>query len=323
MRVGAAALAYTAALLALPVIVAANDWSTGAAVLGVLVLLVSRWAITMLRLIRGTGSTGMTLDTISASHFVEKVRWNLDLTGLPYTERPAAGTLGVFFLGRTVPRLRFTTGRVQSSIGNSAEILRYLWGAHSADHAGAVKHLEPTPERLQFEEELDHYGRSLQVWVYYHVLDDRALCLRAWGVDDPRVPFWQRWLLRPLYPLLALLMRRSFRLSSKSYALACSRIEALLDRIETALSDGRESILGGEALNYTDYTFAAMSGLWLQPSGYGGAGGEAVRLGSANLPAKMAADVERWSEDHPRTVDWVNARYASRLKGGELGPAAD
>ena len=44
--------------------------------------------------------------------------------------------------------------------------------------------------------------------------------------------------------------------------------------IETRLADGRRSILGGDTINYTDITFAAFGGLWLQPGGYaGGQGG--------------------------------------------------
>lgn len=320
---GGATLAYRAAIVALPVVVAAFGFSVAAAVLVVVLLLAWRWAIVLLGIVRGPRSPGMTLDTISASHFCEKVRWNLDITGMPYTERASAGTLGAFFLGRTVPRLRFTTGRVESSIGNSAEILRYLWGAGGAMDADAVRHLEPTPARLEFEAELDRYGRNLQVWVYRHLLEDRALCLRAWGAEDPAVPLWQRWLLRPLYPLLAFMIRRSFRISSASYRQASSRIEAELEKIETALADGRASILGGDEHNYTDYTFAAMSGLWLQPQGYGGIRGGAVHLPRSRQPDAMRTDVERWREAYPRTLKWIHERYETRLKAGEVALADD
>lgn len=318
-----ARLIHATAALALPVIVAAFGWSVVAAVLGVIVLLAWRWALGLVAISRKPRSKPMTLDTITASHFVEKVRWNLDLTGLPYTERASAGTLGAFFLGRTVPRLRFATGRVESSVGNSAEILRYLWGAYSAVDARAVRHLEPTPARLELEAEVDRYGHDLQVWVYKHLLEDRELCLRAWGSEDPAVPRWQRWLLRPLFPLLAFLMRRSFRISTASYRKACERIEALLRNIESALSDGRTSLLGGDEPNYTDYAFAAMSGLWLQPRGYGGARGDAVHLPRSGLPAAMRSDVERWSADYPRTTAWINDRYAGRLEPGEAGRPGD
>lgn len=320
MRAGATRL-YGAVLLALPVIVAASGWTTAAAVLAVLVLLAWRWAIALLSVARKPRTGAMTLDTISASHFVEKVRWNLDVTGLPYTEQASAGTLGAFFLGRTVPRLRFTTGRTESSIGNSPEILRYLWGAYSATDTDAVRHLEPTPERLELEAEIDRYGRNLQVWIYHHLLDDRELCLKAWGAEDPAVPRWQRWLLPALFPLLAFLIRRSFRISTESYGRACTRIEELLARMDTLLSDGRASILGGDTLNYTDYAFAAMSGLWLQPEGYGGDRGEFIHLPRSRLPAAMQADVERWNDDNPRAVQWILERYASRFGDGEDPPA--
>ena len=82
----------------------------------------------------------LVLDSISVSHFVEKVRWNLDRAGIDYVENASGGTLGAFFAGRTVPRLRIRTGAVRSQIGNSPEILRYLWGAISGRDEHDVSH---------------------------------------------------------------------------------------------------------------------------------------------------------------------------------------
>ena len=42
--------------------------------------------------------------------------------------------------------LRFKSGAVRSEIGNSAEILRYLWGRYSAELGSRAAHLEPTPQ---------------------------------------------------------------------------------------------------------------------------------------------------------------------------------
>jgi len=100
----------------------------------------------------------------------------------------AVATLGVFFTGRTVPALRVRTGLVESVIGQSPEILRYLWGAYAAPLGKAADFLRPTKERLELEGKLDRYGANLQVWVYYHLLGDRELTLHAWGGNDPRFP---------------------------------------------------------------------------------------------------------------------------------------
>ena len=184
------ALVHTIALFLLPIIVAAYGWSVLTAVLVVLLMLLWRWVISLSTFVLPEKVPPIVLETISISHFAEKVRWNMDIAGIDYVERQAGGTLGAFYTGRTVPRLKMTTGAVRSRIGNSAEILRYLWGAYSGTDPDKTRHLEPTPERLEFEQRLDRYGASIQIWVYYHVLDDRELTLLAWGAHDPRVPLW-------------------------------------------------------------------------------------------------------------------------------------
>ena len=303
------ALVHTIALFLLPIVVAAFGWSVLTAVLVVLIMLLWRWAITLSAFVRPEKVPPIELETISISHFAEKVRWNMDVAGIEYSETTAGGTLGAFYAGRTVPRLKMTTGAVRSRIGNSAEILRYLWGAYSGVDPDKTLHLEPTPERLEFEQRLDRFGASVQVWVYYHLLDDRELTLRAWGVEDPRVPQWQRWALQLLFPVQVFLIRRSFRISPANYQKACERIVELLDAVETQLADGRTSILGG-GRNYTDYAFAALCGAWLQPDGYGGGKADSVLFGRERMPVPMRKDIEHWCEDHPNVVRFIETLYA-------------
>lgn len=307
---GKRTLVHTVFLFLLPVLVAWFGWSVLTAVGVVLLMLAWRWLISLSTFVAPEKVPALVLETISASHFVEKVRWNLDATDIEYVERAAGGTLGAFFLGRTVPRLLIRTGAVRSQIGNSAEILRYLWGAYAATHGESTQHLEPTVERIEFEQQLDRYGVSLQVWVYHHILEDRELALHAWGVNNPAVPIWQRWLLRVLFPLLAFLIRRSFRITAANYEKACHRIEELLAEIDTKLADGRASILGDKVPNYTDYSFAAFTGLWLQPAGYGGGKADTVRIERSQATNPMRADIERWVEDYPSAVTWVQRLYA-------------
>jgi len=68
-----------------------------------------------------------------------------------------------------VPVLHFRTGVVRSSIGNSPEILRYLWGRYGAELGDKTAFLEPDSERLEFEKKIDRIGADLQVWVYFHI----------------------------------------------------------------------------------------------------------------------------------------------------------
>ena len=306
---------HAAFVLSLPVAVAAFGLSAWTALLLVLLALLWRWAIVLHDLARPGAGPELVLETISASHYVEKVRWCMDRLGLDYQEAPWAGTLGAFYLGRTVPRLHFRTGAVRSQIGNSPEILRYLWGACAISHGAAAAFLEPTAERLEFERRIDRSGVSLQVWIYYHLLDAPALCKHAWGADSQAVPSWQRRLVSALFPLQAFMIRKVFRVDEAHYLKSRERIEALLAETEARLADGRRSILGGDTINYTDIAFAAIQGAWLQPEGYGGGAG--IRIERSRVPAAMRRDIEHWVEEYPRVTRYVEDLYAAERNGNE------
>ena len=298
-------------VLALPIAVAVFGLSAWSAIGLVLLALVWRWAISLATFVAPARTPPVVLDTISASHFVEKVRWNMDAAGIDYVENPSGGALGAFFAGRTVPRLRIRTGAVESRIGNSAEILRFLWGHYGMDLAEAGSHLEPTRERQALEKKLDRHGVNLQVWVYYHVLQDRDLAIHVWGADNPDVSWFQRTAVRALFPMLAFLIRRSFRITQANYEKATHRIEELLGEMDTLLADGRSSIIKGDQRNYTDYQLAAMCGLWLVPKNYAAGKARLDRYSSTRMPESMAVDVSRWREDFPRVVQWVEDLYDS------------
>jgi glutathione S-transferase len=302
-------LIHTAFLFLAPLIVAWFGLGAASAALFVLLLLVWRWAISMSGLIAPEKTPELVLESISISHYVEKVRWCMDRLGLDYTERHHGGTLGAYFTGRTVPELRVRTGAVQSVIGNSPEILRFLWGNYSATLGDKAAFLEPTAERLELEGRLDRYGRQLQVWIYYHILDDRELTLRLWGASDPNTPAWQRLALRATFPLLRILIRRTFRISAGHYEKTVHRIDELLGDVDTMLADGRRSILGGNSTNYTDIAFAALSGPWLRPAEYARGKADACVITPEESPVEMRADMERWRDDHPRASSFIENLY--------------
>ena len=302
-----------------PIIVAWFGLSVAGAVILVLLLLLWRWIIVLSGFAIPEKTPELILAAISASHFVEKVRWCMDRLGIDYVEQTSGGTLGAFFRGRTVPQLKMRTGSVQSSIGNSAEILRYLWGRYAAENPDVAGFLEATKERVELEARLDRYGVNLQIWVYYHLLDDRELTLHAWGASNPATPLWQRYALKLLFPVLRLLIRRSFQISEASYQRAVSGIDELLAETDGWLADGRKSLLGGDAPNYTDFAFAAMTGLWLMPPDYGGGKAEAVRIEREQAPADMQRDIAAWSSSNPLSVAFVERLYAEERMTGATG----
>ena len=295
-----------------PIVVAWYGLSVTAAVGLVLLLLLCRWLITLSGILAPEKTPELVLATISASHFVEKVRWSMDRLGVDYVEQASGGTLGAYFRGRSVPQLKVRTGIVRSTIGNSPDILRYLYGRYLHVDPDRAAFLEPTASRVAFEKTLDTYGWCLQVWVYYHLLHDRNLTLHAWGADSPATPAWQRVALRVLFPLLARLIRLSFKINDANYGRAVARIESTLGDVNADLTDGRTSLLGGDETNYTDLAFAAFTGLWLMPDAYGGGKAEAVRIEHDRVPDGMRADIERWLEAFPRAVSYVESLYQTR-----------
>ena len=302
-------LIHSVFLFLAPLVVAWFGLGLFSTIVLVALMLLWRWAIVLSGILRPEEIPDVALESISASHYVEKVRWSLDRLGIDYTETQHGGTLGAYFTGRSVPQLRVRTGIVQSVIGNSPEILRFLWGNYAATED--VSFLEPTQERVELEKRLDRYARYLQVWLYHHVREDRELTLRLWGADDPDGPAWQRSALRVLHPLLIRLVCYSFRVNGAHYDKAMHYFDDLLSDVDTRLADGRRSILGGETINYTDITFAAFCGLWTQCDGYGGGRADHCRIERQDMPPAMRADVERWLEDYPKAGVFVESLYAT------------
>ena len=94
-------LIHATFLILLPVVVAALGLGVASAAALVTGMLVWRWLIVLSGFRPSREEPALVLETIAASHFVEKVRWCMDRLGLDYAERQSGGTLGAFFTGRT------------------------------------------------------------------------------------------------------------------------------------------------------------------------------------------------------------------------------
>lgn len=234
------------------------------------------------------------LHTISYSHYVEKVRWCLDRLGFGYEEVPNIGILGVLLLGRTVPTLELPAAR--TVVGNSAEILRLLWGMQGEEASGRAAFLRPTPEALALEQHLDRaLGEQVRRWAYFRLFDDPRLTAQLWGGQEPRVPRWQRTLLPLLRPVLRFAVRRMLRVTPATAARALERTRAVFDEIDARLADGRRYLLG-DAVSYVDFTFASLGALAVLPQQYGG-GALATRFPPVeSLPSPWREEVQAFRD---------------------------
>jgi len=309
-------LIHSLALIMLLGVVAWLGLSVTGVVALALLLLLWRWAISVSMALSPPKVPALELETIAASHYVEKARWCLDRLGLEYYEKTVAGIFGVLFTGRSVPKLSFRTGLVRSTIGNSPEILRYLWGRYGNELGDTAAFLEPTAERVELERHFDRYGACLQVWVYYHILDHRDVIMKAWGVSLPEVPGWQRALMPLLYPIFAAFLRKALKISDAHYEKMVEKIETVLADVESRLDDGRRSILGGDDTDYVDITFASLTSLWLQPEQFAAGRFPGAKIDRADYPIQMGVDVERWNDQYPLAVALVERLYREERFSG-------
>jgi glutathione S-transferase len=283
-------------LYLLPVVVAFAGWGVGAAAaaaLGAALLGAGLRLFVSLRALRRPPAP-LRLHTITFSHFSEKVRWCLDRLGVEYEEVPNAGILGVLLTGRTVPWLEVPPGLTR--IGDSARILRYLWGEYAGRLPGErTWFLEPTPAALELEARFDRrLGNDVRVWVYAQVLRDRALTLRSWGIQETAIPAWQRALLAAGVPVLRFAVRRMLGVTPARAQRALERTQEAFDEVDRLLADGRPHLTGA-TLTFADIAFASLGALAVLPPEYPGGTLRGRRLLLDDLTDPMwRAEVERF-----------------------------
>jgi glutathione S-transferase len=296
MRLGDARSLHLLALYALPALVAAAGWGIGAAVIAAVIaglLGIATRLFVSLRALRRP-DTRLRLHTTTFSHYSEKVRWCLDRMGVPYEECPNVGILGVLLTGRTVPSLEVPPGLTR--IGDSPRILRYLYGEYAGRLPGAQTwFLEPTAAALDLEKAFDRrLGNDVRVWLYAQALRDRTLTLRSWGIEEPAIPAWQRWVLAAATPALRFAVRRMLGVTPERAEQALARTRAAFDEVDRLLADGRP-YLTGDSFTFADITFASLGALAVLPPDYPGAAVRGRRLLLEDITdADWRAEVERF-----------------------------
>ena len=199
-------------------------------------------------------------------------------------------------------------------------------------HSGEAnaEFLAETPESKELEQSLDTYGRMVQAWVYSYCLDEKEAVLQAWGANDPKLPPWQRVLLRMCFPALVVMMKSAFRLKPKDEARQRSLlvIRKILGDLEKRLSAAAESaaandasnkkeplfLLGGR-LSYVDITLAALTGVWLSnldegvAESYGPGAFDGVRIPQGSFPAAILQDSAELRDAFPKVMELVSRLY--------------
>ena len=235
---------------------------------------VLRLALVQYMLINKSKDKRMILETISISHYVEKVRWCLDYLDLDYVEEEDVGILGVFLLGRSVPQLKVPSTGV--STGNSADILHYLYGANNT-HPTMAPFLEPTQLSLSLEKKFDQLGEEYRRFIYFTKFSNlgsmshmQELLMHGWGLYQPTIPLWQRYLLKPLAPVFVKLLQKVLKVTPEDSNKSLENAGKILDEVESLLSDGRQFLLNTPHPTYIDFHLCSMVAVMTKPQNYGG-----------------------------------------------------
>ena len=210
------------------------------------------------------------LESLTVSHYVEKIRWCLDYLNIPYEEEEDSGILGLFLLGRTVPVLKVPGNAV--SIGNSSDILRYLYGEHCC-HKQKADFLQPTTERLEMEKKFDKLGFNYRAFAYFSIFNSPNVMdfeKEVWGLFQPGVPEWQKCFLKLISPLFRKLVTLKLDISEENGMKRLKEARKTIEEIDELLSDGRKFLMNTEEPTYLDFHFCSMVAIMLRPVEYGG-----------------------------------------------------
>ncbi len=306
MRLGDTETMHTLALYALPPVVAWLGFGVPGAAAAAVAMAAAGVVLRLRRLTTPAVPGTVELHTITYSHYVEKVRWCLDRTGIEYREVPSIGIVGLLLTARTVPLLYLPPSR--TSIGDSPKILRFLWGNWSGElPPGRIRFLEPTPEALALERHFDiELGVNIRLWSYWHLLRQKDLTLMMWGQHEPTIPAWQRAVLPIVFPVLAAVLTRMLGVTDARAAEALVATRRVFEEVDAMLADGRRYLLGGDEATFVDITFASLAALAVFPEGYGG-----------NAVAVRSAPVDRmspvWRAEVESLRDTEAGRFVARL----------
>jgi len=243
------------------------------------------------------------LITMPHSHYVEKARWALDRTGLPYREEPHIPLLHRRATGRhgggSVPVL------VHGSLclTDSTSILQHADGACGG---GVLYPRDPAGRQAvdalvrRFDDELGPHARR---WAYAQFLG-RSELLRP--MVSRGVPRLERWLLPLVMPVFMRLVQRAFRITPASATRSLDRVQTLFDEVGALLADGRRFLTGSQ-FTAADLTFAALASPVLLPPGT-----RAPYPAPDAVPAAMRTEVLRLR-------DTPAGRFALRMFAEERG----
>ncbi len=193
------------------------------------------------------------LNTFVISHFSEKARWALDFHGLDYTERRLVPGPHIVAIRSIAPRTTVPTLEHDGTVvqGSSA-ILDYL-----EQRLGATRLAVPPAQAkraAEIESDADRaFGLGTQRIFYATLLDHRREIVDMWTQDGP---WWSRAYLAVAFPVVAHLVRRTYKIRPDAVERAKDLFRRTMDTTDRALAGG--PYLLGDTLSRADVTVASL-----------------------------------------------------------------
>jgi len=219
------------------------------------------------------------------SHYCEKARWALDVTGIDYVEERHLPLLHRLHTrrvgGGSVPVLVTET----HTYLDSSSIVRF------ADEHATTTRLIPTDAALRSETlELERYldrelGPHARRWAYSQLLGSVSL-LNA--CVSRGVPVVESAFVAGVMVIARPVIRRALRITKESAVRSLERVRGVFAAMDERLADGRSPLVGA-GFGSADLTFAALASPVLLPPQFAGALPEVDQI-----PAAMREDVLRF-----------------------------
>ncbi|NRA65452.1 MAG: glutathione S-transferase family protein [Pseudobacteriovorax sp.] len=252
-----------------------------------------------------------TLVSIRFSHYVEKIRWVLDLNSTPFREIPlmpvahfVVSPIYVGLSGKTDGHsTRFSTPIIKGPDGvmsKSTSIAQYLDNKHFDKASSLFKDPKAAELDMYYTNYLGPHTRRL---FYYNVLNQpseiRFLCEKNVGMS-------QRLLFNGFFSVMRKQIIGSLRVSEKNTKKSIDYIYQEFDKVNDLLKDGRPFILGDQ-FSMADISFACMGGAITLPTPEEGYGAVLPRL---NGPNNTLREVSRDLRDSP-AGKWALSLFAN------------
>ena len=206
-------------------------------------------------------SNVITLYSFPVSHYVEKVRWAMDYSGIEYR---VIHWVPMFHIpmahakagARTLPFIETEQGVVH----DSTNIIEWL-AAHR--DPSVLMPSDPTQRAaaMVIEDLVDNVGFDIIRYMYSTLLEAPDHFAQVWSWNaTPRTRYW----LKVMLPLFKRVMAHFIGFSAEDQAQGLERLHEVFSKLDDRLADGREFLVGNK-LSIADISAASILASILTP----------------------------------------------------------